>query len=250
MKIFYFSGTGNSLFAAKQISEAIPNSKVVSITENDYSSDSETVIVTPLYHYSLPPIVIDFIDNLNLDSCNFLSLIITAEYPNGNAIELGKKLLLKKNKELNSAYYVKMPTNYLISSKMLTDKSIKKTLKISSKKISKIIVDLIQNSSYFDKESKLYAKLLNTRKSYSDFNSKYSSYDNSFKVNSSCNLCKICEKSCPAQNINIEKKPEWQGDCKACLRCINICPKNAINYTTATENKRRYINPEIKISDL
>ena len=62
-----------------------------------------------------------------------------------------------------------------------------------------------------------------------------------------CCACKICENSCPAAAINInknEKNLSFKVDLKKCIFCGNClynCPKNAITMTNkfdlATDNK-------------
>ncbi|HBE79336.1 MAG TPA: hypothetical protein DDW65_16415 [Firmicutes bacterium] len=51
-------------------------------------------------------------------------------------------------------------------------------------------------------------------------------------VDSNCNHCGVCIKSCPVCTINmsglIRKKPHWRFNCEDCARCINICPQKAI----------------------
>lgn len=44
-----------------------------------------------------------------------------------------------------------------------------------------------------------------------------------------CIECRICEKSCPVNAIQLTcKYVEIQYDkCIACMRCVNYCPKNA-----------------------
>ncbi|MBR2254903.1 MAG: 4Fe-4S binding protein, partial [Candidatus Methanomethylophilaceae archaeon] len=34
--------------------------------------------------------------------------------------------------------------------------------------------------------------------------------------------------------------------CSMCMACLNICPKNAIEFGENTEGRRRYVNPVFK----
>ena len=75
--------------------------------------------------------------------------------------------------------------------------------------------------------------------------------DNDYNVNNDCNGCAICEKVCPVKNIEIvNNKPEFKHHCENCIACIQFCPQKAINYKTATQNRRRYTNPEINYMEL
>ena len=64
-KIFYFSGTGNSLSVARKIANGIGESEVIAIPNviNKIKNiESETVgFVFPVYGWGLPRIIVDFI---------------------------------------------------------------------------------------------------------------------------------------------------------------------------------------------
>jgi ferredoxin len=75
--------------------------------------------------------------------------------------------------------------------------------------------------------------------------------DNNFFVESQCTGCGQCEKICPVQNIKcVDNRPVWQHHCEQCVACINWCPQKAIQYGANTKERRRYHNPEIKMSEL
>jgi NAD-dependent dihydropyrimidine dehydrogenase PreA subunit len=44
-----------------------------------------------------------------------------------------------------------------------------------------------------------------------------------------CDGCGICESSCPMNALIMKnKRPFWTFHCESCMRCMNICPKKAI----------------------
>lgn len=48
-------------------------------------------------------------------------------------------------------------------------------------------------------------------------------------ASSGCNNCRICEIYCPVNAIEIRNgMPYWKYNCESCMRCMNICPKRAI----------------------
>lgn len=65
--IYYFSATGNSLYAAKVIAKKI-NAKVVQISYNTEKSCNQNVIgfVYPTFYWGLPEMVATFVKNLNI----------------------------------------------------------------------------------------------------------------------------------------------------------------------------------------
>jgi NAD-dependent dihydropyrimidine dehydrogenase PreA subunit len=50
-----------------------------------------------------------------------------------------------------------------------------------------------------------------------------------FIASTDCDTCNLCEQKCPtASIIMINKRPFWKFSCESCMRCINICPRQAI----------------------
>ncbi len=50
-----------------------------------------------------------------------------------------------------------------------------------------------------------------------------------FIASSDCDNCGLCEKKCPTASIKIiDNRPFWKFTCESCMRCINICPRKAI----------------------
>jgi ferredoxin len=255
MSIYYFSGTGNSYYVAREISKKFNQSNLYSIaalmSKPDFEiTDKEIVIVCPLYFYAAPSLVLSFIDRLNANKINYLSFVFTAQFPNGIAIQKIKKYCLNKNITVNSCFYLKMPTNYVIKSKMATSLEIDKTITLADKKLNKIIETINIKHTHFDKEYKIYSLIMNAEKKHDEFHNTFSRFDTKFMCSDACNSCRLCEKHCPVENIIFKGKPVWNGHCAACLKCINICPTNAIQYDyNATIGRMRYFNPKVKINE-
>ena len=57
-----------------------------------------------------------------------------------------------------------------------------------------------------------------------------------------CNGCGLCAKYCPASAISLQNgKPVWKDQYYQCMRCINACPQQAIQYGKGTIKRRRYM---------
>jgi ferredoxin len=84
-----------------------------------------------------------------------------------------------------------------------------------------------------------------------DFIKKVSNMDKDYTVNDNCTGCTICERVCSVKNIEmINNKPQYKHHCENCVACIQFCPQKAINYKDATQDRRRYTNPEINYMEL
>jgi len=240
MKIFYFSGTGNSFYVAKMLANHFLNNSVESIAEYRKEpelvvNDEEIVITSPIYFYEIPHIVKDFLEHLKLTNVKYLSFIFTAEFPNGIAVNTIKEICRRKNLTINSCFYLKMPTNYVIKSKMMESDAIETVLNKANKKLNRIIDMIETKKNYIEKDSKIYSILVSAEKEYSEWEKAFPEFDSRFIASGNCNRCKLCEKHCPVGNIVVQEKPIWNGGCEACLKCINICPRQAIQYDNRTE---------------
>jgi Pyruvate/2-oxoacid:ferredoxin oxidoreductase delta subunit len=50
-----------------------------------------------------------------------------------------------------------------------------------------------------------------------------------FIANSNCNNCGLCIKECPTGSIIlVNNRPYWKLTCESCMRCLNLCPRKAI----------------------
>jgi NAD-dependent dihydropyrimidine dehydrogenase PreA subunit len=65
-----------------------------------------------------------------------------------------------------------------------------------------------------------------------------------YVADSDCNACGLCVRGCPTRAVRLRRtvparglspkpKPRWGWNCEGCQRCINICPRNAIQTSWA-----------------
>lgn len=89
--IFYFTGTGNSLYAAKQLDSdcrSIPR-LLRSGRPLDFSAE-RIGIAAPIYGHELPGMVKDFLKTARFDT-NYFFLILTYGNRHANAVELARQ---------------------------------------------------------------------------------------------------------------------------------------------------------------
>ncbi|MDR1250273.1 MAG: EFR1 family ferrodoxin, partial [Treponema sp.] len=79
----------------------------------------------------------------------------------------------------------------------------------------------------------------------------FAAMDKNYTVSEQCTGCSICVNLCPVQNITMEnKRPKFNHECEQCFACLHHCPEKAIDYENTTQNKKRYINPDIKLEEI
>ena len=256
--IFYFSGTGNSLYVAQKLHESeggelINIADAVNEKQFKYKiADGEKIgIVFPVYFYGLPTIVAEFMDRLTIESDGspFVYTVITCGGSIGHADKMIADRLKQKNLQLNSAFSIKMPSNYVIMYDVPDKEKQNLTLQDAEKQIEKIVESLevnkkgnfVSNRGYFALLSSLAYRLYGTYRK-----------TKKFYATDACTSCGLCEEICPSRAIQLSSgKPRWVNEkCSHCSACINRCPSQAIQYGNATKKRGRYVNPNVKFSDM
>ncbi|WMJ90301.1 EFR1 family ferrodoxin [Anaerocolumna sp. MB42-C2] len=256
--IFYFSGTGNSLFIAKNIAEH-SNERLISIAAviNSGISNYEYTLkvnelvgfVCPIYAWGPPKPLLDFINKLKLNhyNRNYVFAVVTCGSNIGNTMKIFHTCLKNKNISLNSGYSVIMPSNYILMGDVDSKKIEKEKLSEADSTLQLINESIHQRKNEFQVEKGRFPWLLSGI--INPVFSKNASNTSKFYANDQCCGCGICEKVCNCRNIKVNKKPKWGQQCTQCLACINYCPAKAIQYGKATENKGRYTNPNISTNE-
>ena len=249
--IFYFSGTGNSEWAAKQIAEALGDT-VVSIgdcTRNGRFSfaptDGEQVgFVFPAYFYGVPTIVLDFIQRLDLQGCgdNYTFALCASGGDPANAHTMFRRALSRKGLHLDAAFELTMPDNYILMFDLLTppDKAAR-LLEAAEGSIAAIISAVAEQRQVPPKSG--IGRWLKTTLAYPLY--KYGRKTDRFYALADCNGCGLCARVCPCSMIEMQgRDPAWKsGRCTQCLACLHRCPKRAVQYGKKTLTRGRYVNP-------
>lgn len=254
--IFYFSGTGNSLYVAQKLkdddgSELINMADALNKKQFSYKVGKNEKIgfIFPVYFNGLPDIVFEFVDNLTIesDSKPFIYSIITCGASIGNADKMLEKKLKQKDIQLDSSFSVTMPSNYVIMYDVPHIEKQKSTLQNADSEIEEIIRLLEDNKKGNFSNHGLISIISPIVYPIYGFYRK----TKKFNVTDSCNGCGLCEEICPSGVIKLESgHPVWMKEkCSHCSSCINRCPTFAIQYGNSTLKRGRYINPNVKFSD-
>lgn len=233
--------------AAKQIAKDT-NDQLINIVDcinnekYDFTTkkDERVGFIFPVYFYTIPHIVKNFIEKLNLNHSGYTYAMITCGGSISGAGHMLKKELSAKNIDLHQVYSVVMPDNavlyYDVDSKEKTDEILTSAYyKIDE--ISELI--LKEEKSYI--RYHLFSNITQIAYNHMDKTKK-------FYTDDKCILCGKCVKICPEKVIEIkDKKVQWtKKRCSKCLACINRCPKKAIQYGSKTSKRNRYVNPIFK----
>ena len=80
-KIFYFTGTGNSLAVARNIADELGNTELISISKvinENVSPDAPKIgLVFPVYMWGIPNMVVDFVNKLHITEDQYIFAVAT-----------------------------------------------------------------------------------------------------------------------------------------------------------------------------
>ena len=253
--IFYFSGTGNTRFVAKEIAAGIGEELLFIpdlIRENRYKftlQPEETVgFCFPTHGWQPPRIVRDFIKQLSItrhpSPNNLYCWALTTCGDNmGEAMTILNKDLKAIGLKASTMFSVIMPESYVCLPFMYTDTEDKEQQKIAAAKeqLPHIIACLRERKEGIEELEKggtprLYSYVIGAY-----FNARMVN-DKKFTVDTdACIKCGKCAKVCPVDNIT-GTPPVWNhnGRCTSCLACYHYCPTHAINFGKITRKRGQY----------
>ena len=283
-RIFYFTGTGNSLVTAKKIAEGIGGyvDPIVRYKEQQTVKVKEEVIgiVFPVYLaqiYGIPEIVRQFLEKIEYVKNKYYFIVCTHggyAYPNAfPTINRCIKIARSHGGEINGRFYVRFPMNNLDyehipipierDTSIILAKAEKKieliTEMILKKKKGDIIVQDVFNFTLGRLLSIAKEPIMRSMRKYAqekeDSRLTYPQLihlsDKSIKFNEEkCIGCGICEKICPVSNIKMDHgKPSWMHNCEMCFACDEWCPQKAIHHWGKLKGKD-YHHPSIEVKDI
>lgn len=246
--VLYFSGTGNSAYAAKRIAEALCdgvinlNDRIRSGDHTKLESSSAWVFVVPTYCWQIPWIVRDWIARTDLHGNRRAYFVLTCGNSIGNAGKYAKELCGKKGLQYMGCMQVVMPENYIAMFPVPDEANARKIVEKAEPVITEAAERIRDGGAFPERRISaverigsgrgnrlFYAKVVHAKKFYST---------------QACVGCGVCVKVCPLRNVSMEKgRPKWEDHCTHCMACICKCPKEAIEYGKRSKGKPRYQCP-------
>lgn len=265
--IFYFTGTGNSLQVARELSGK-QNERLVSIAalmnqkleQFEFALGQNEIIgfVFPIYSWNPPERVLQFIRKLKFTNYNgnYVFSVATCGNTIGNTMKTLKAELGRIGLPLHSGFSIQMPNNYIIGFDVDPKEEEKRKLLATEetlRNINKVIANREKGIFEIKKGTIpfIYTSIINPL-----FNN-FAIRPEKFYATEQCTGCGICEKVCNCQNIKLTasdqkkgQRPVWGKECTQCFACINYCPARAIQYGKGTGTKGRYTNPNVSVNEL
>lgn len=234
--IYYFSGTGNSRWAAQRLAALTGDHAcdLVGLQQlADGGNTAQIGLVFPIYAWGLPEPVENFAKSLPATQA-FSFAVATCGSEAGYGLKALDRLF-----PLRSSYSLVMPNNYILGADLDAPATAQAKVDAAKEELVRIAREInARQPVYRVREGALPG--LKSGPVHFGFN-RFARSTKPFRVTGACNGCGRCAQDCPAGTIRLEAgKPVWSNHCYQCLRCLNTCPRQAIQYGKGTENRARY----------
>lgn len=239
--IYYFSGTGNSRFAALKLASLLDD-RAVDIADvlrdglpEDISGEM-TGFVFPVFYSGLPEMVKRFasMPEVRKSLGTYIYCVITV---GADAAAADKMLAKALDRRVDYSNSIIMPDNYVILyDPCVKERAIKK-LNRADKRLEELAADIAKHKT---RQSSGIKPALMTAVMYPFYNP--FRITKKFHADESCTGCGLCARVCPDGAIEMrDGKPVWvKAKCQHCTACINRCPAKALQFGKKTASRGRY----------
>ena len=275
-EIFYFSGTGNSLFVANELAKRIPNSRlrpiVASLRQDVIQTSAPAVgIVFPVHAMAVPTPVKQFLRKADLGAAEYVFAIATRMgllFEDFGSLD---RLLKKQGLRLDARFLLTMGSNDAKCQgyRCPTDAEIAKFEADILRRLEDIARTVANRGSYRPRDTeftiglpygrlrnRLFERFIVSLKTLSERIGGV----NYYYVDESCTGCAICEHVCLSGKIAMtEGRPAWRKDvlCFMCYACLNYCPKRSVQIRgirgvvkSFSPENGRYSHPYATVKDI
>ncbi|MDP2941541.1 MAG: EFR1 family ferrodoxin [Candidatus Omnitrophota bacterium] len=254
-KLYYFSGTGNSLQVARDLANELGGAEIISIAkiinqQPDLSADAIGIIY-PVYMFGVPLIVARFLNKLKPARCKYIFAVATYDEIAGSTLGQTAALLVAQGEKLAAGFLVRMPGNYIPFYGALEEKKQQRMFAKEKQRVKEIAYAVKGRQEAKIEKNNFLFNLIFSGLIYNFASPHIPFLDKDFWADEKCTACGTCVRVCPVKNIAFaDKKVRWLHKCEQCFACLHWCPEEAIQYAKKTSGRKRYRHPEIKLEDL
>lgn len=252
IKLIYFSGTGNTLFISELMKSSFMEKGAASVEFVEVSSISDNLINSiddntligfayPVYDYKPAENILKLAKRIKFElkrPCFVFGTYTTN--PLDSNMHLIKILKVNNLYTIEEGYF-KAPgaSAFFYSNPNFTlVRPLTKFEPNLEKSISKFVDNILSKySNFYQNPKHVDIKFNRLNKFHQWFSNQ--TFGNIFyrnlKVNDNCSSCGVCVINCPDKNLKLSDnivEISKKNNCLRCLKCIQLCKKRAINFTS------------------
>ncbi|MBO6082552.1 MAG: EFR1 family ferrodoxin [Bacteroidales bacterium] len=242
--VFFFTGTGNSLYVARQLAQE--GTEPLSIAqevhnENPVYEADEIGFVFPVYFFKAPAIVHEFFERSTFQADYFFA-VATYGAMQGTVVEFWDGYTKAQGRPFDYITTLLMADNYLPYFDMAEQQAMEKNIPENLERIVKEV----------NRRTKQIGPLSDGRGPGQD-GTKNETYraEEIFTVTDACVACGICTSVCPHKSWSIGARSAPNGPCERCMACAQNCPQRAITLQAGERNPNaRFRNEHVTLADI
>lgn len=250
-KIFYFSGTGNSVHITKRLQQELGGSVHGMPSYRGHSRVSVSAdmvgLIFPVYFMDVPALVKNFIRKLELSPSSFLFAVAHCGQTAGSVLQILKRQIQSRGLALNAAHLLYLPDNSIFFH--TKPEKVGAMLQIGEERLSEI-VDSLKKKETTNLPHRSTSTFIPRLSEW--FFERVLGEQNKIVDKNKCIRCGLCARVCPVDCISHENGfPVWDSNCAKCFACIHWCPARAIRFGSLRINDTTaYRHPQCQASDI
>ena len=243
--ILYFSGTGNSRYAAQRMAEALGepllclNDRIKAGDTAPIETGPRLILVTPTYAWRIPRIVEDWLLRTELVGARQAWFVMTCGSEIGSAAKYNRALCQARGIGYMGTAQLIMPENYIAMFNAPQPEEARQIVARAQPDIDRAIAAVRDGNAFPPPRDNLYDRLMSGPVNPVFYACIVKA--KAFTVSDACTGCGQCARRCPTNSITIrDGRPVWGQGCTHCMACICYCPAEAIEYGKKSLGKPRY----------
>jgi ferredoxin len=263
-KIYYFSGTGNTLWSAKKIAgylgefsnlPSVPGPPLVELfniaglmRRAPVPLEADRVVfMFPSYAYQMPLMVRRFLVRSEIRSPYIAALVTYGSDPGGTLAE-AHRILKRKNLALSFSGRIPSVENFIPIFGPPREGVKKKRLLLQDRATEEAARAILAGKTNSPWKIRPFSICIS---SLFRLGLRKGIFTRGFKLGARCNGCGLCGKICPGGAITMKNgRPVFSAECEQCQACLNWCPRRSLGFLRLKPGAKGYHHPGIRIEEM